>query len=350
MPSAFISYAHEDQEFVLALVQALQRQGMEIRYDTVMLRIGDSLIETISREIHDGDFLIAVVSPASVASSWCQKELSLAMTQGIDKRRVKVLPVRFRGAEMPPMLRDTFWGDADRFSIETLASQLAYAMGEDLAGHGDEAAEGAADAEGVPAHEEIPGDVGVAQIEEVAERTWAVFDAWNGVWHGGGNIRDLLAPQRRLRWALDALPERVREALPLMERIASSKWEEYFENVEADDAERDVSDELNSVRTQVAQGLPIAPRWTIDENLGMVGAGNRDATSYLWRIRRGEQIEPVQIYISGTAMASNNEYLPQEVAQAKETHGRSVVATLLGMDAPPREVSVTTAGISLTMP
>src|SRR5687768_700584 len=58
--SAFISYSHEDHEFVLALVQALQRQGLEIRYDQVALHIGDSLILAISQEIADGDFLIAV--------------------------------------------------------------------------------------------------------------------------------------------------------------------------------------------------------------------------------------------------------------------------------------------------
>jgi hypothetical protein len=34
--SAFISYAHEDQEFVLTLVERLQDQGLDIRYDQVV--------------------------------------------------------------------------------------------------------------------------------------------------------------------------------------------------------------------------------------------------------------------------------------------------------------------------
>jgi len=42
--------------------------------------------------------------------------------------------------------------------------------------------------------------------------------------------------------------------------------------------------------------------------------------------------------------------IKQEVAQAKETEGRSVVVTFLGVDDPPRQVSVTTAGVSTTMP
>jgi hypothetical protein len=55
--SAFISYAHEDQEFVLALVDHLQEQGLDIRYDQVALHIGDSLIRAIPSEIAEGDFL-----------------------------------------------------------------------------------------------------------------------------------------------------------------------------------------------------------------------------------------------------------------------------------------------------
>ena len=49
--SAFISYSHEDQEFMLELVEQLQSQELEIRYDQVVLNIGDSLIERLSEEI-----------------------------------------------------------------------------------------------------------------------------------------------------------------------------------------------------------------------------------------------------------------------------------------------------------
>jgi hypothetical protein len=107
---------------------------------------------------------------------------------------------------------------------------------------------------------------------------------------------------------------------------------------------------LHSVRTQVAQGLPVTRRWTIVADTGEKIPVRRDAVSYLWPIRRGDEERQIQVYISRTALISDDEHLPGEVAQAKATDGRSVVATLVALEDPPEEVMVTTAGISLTLP
>jgi hypothetical protein len=354
MASAFISYAHEDQEFMLTLVEQLHGQDLDIRYDQVVLSIGDSLIEKLSREIDAGDFLVAIISPDSIESNWCQRELALAATQGIDERRVKVLPVKFRGAEMPPMLADTYWADADRHAVETIARQLAAAIRAHLEGADDVAvarrAEDAEEAEGEPAHAETAGVVAVAQVEEVAQRAWDVFDAWTGVWDRGGNIRDLDDPQRRLRWALEVLPERVRGALPVVGHLASSDWAGFFEDYNPAVAETEIRQELIAARTRIAQGLPVSGRWMIVTDHGQVSAGSRDAAAYLWVVRRGEETRRIAVYVGGTVMACDDADLPDEVAAAKNTRGRSALSTLVGLDDPPRELMVTTAGISLTPP
>jgi hypothetical protein len=354
VPSAFISYAHEDQEFVLALIHELEGQGLEIRYDQVVLRIGDSLIRAISEEIANGDFLIAIVSPESVESEWCQKELALAATQGIDERRVKVLPIRFRGADMPAMLRDTYWGDADRDDIPTLARRLAAAMNAQLGGAEEqavvEAAEAVAGGGGQPAHAEVAGDAVVTQLDEVAQKLMDVLHQWAKS-RAGAPTDDLSDKQRRLRWELDSLPDHVRAALPLTVRLAAAEWNEYFRVVEPATAEPELREELRSVRNQVAQGLPIVRRWRIAADYGQVDAGNRDAVAYLWEIARdGDENRRITVYVSGSAMASDNSGLPQEVAVAKDTHGRSALAALVAVDDPPRQVMVSTAGISWMLP
>jgi hypothetical protein len=351
--SAFVSYAHEDQELMLELVEHLRAQDLDIRYDQVVLRIGDSLIQKIAGEIADGDFLIAIISPDSVESGWCQRELSLAATQGIDEKRAKVLPVRFRGAPIPAMLGDTFYGDADRFSVETIAEQLAAAMRAHLEGRDDDAgqeAEAVERAGGEPPHAETVGDATVAQIEEVAQRAWDVFQAWEGVWNDGGNINDLNDPRRRLRWALDQLPGRLRGALPLVEQMANADRDQFFADADLAEVERDMRAELLAVRTRIAQGLPVVGRWLVVGSDGEVSAQGRDATAYHWWLQRGEERKPVTVFISGTAMASANEYLPNEVAAAKNTHGRSVLSQVSGLDDPPKQVSVSTAGIGFGLP
>jgi hypothetical protein len=350
--SAFISYAHEDQEFMLALVELLRAQGLDIRYDQVAVQIGDSLIEKISGEIAEGDFLIAIVSPDSVESGWCQKELSLAATQGINQKRVKVMPVRFRGAQLPEILGGIFYGDADSYPVETLADKLATAIRAHQEGRSGEArreADAVESASGEPAHAEIAGNLLVGQIDEVAHRAWDLFQAWEGVW-GGGNIRDLSDPLRRLRWALDQLPARVRGALPLVETLADAKGDEFFADADLVEFEQDIGAELLAVRTRVAQGLPVVGRWVVVRDLGQVSTGGRDVVAYLWEIQRGEESRQIVVYISDTAMESDDSGLPQEVVAAKNTHGRSVLSNLVGLDDPPAEVMATTAGISLTLP
>ncbi len=127
-PTAFISYSHEDKEFVRALRDDLERRGVRVWMDEAELLVGDSLVQKIGEAIKDNDFVIGIISPASATSAWCAKELSIATTDGINSRRVKVLPVCLDGAKAPHYLSDTVRIDADRESPERVAAELAIAM------------------------------------------------------------------------------------------------------------------------------------------------------------------------------------------------------------------------------
>jgi TIR domain/Helicase associated domain len=127
-PRAFISYSHRDEVFVLALVQRLKEYGIGVWIDRVDLLVGDSLVRRIGDAIHDEDFVVAVISEHSVNSSWCEKELSLAVTHGIQSKQVKVLPVRLDGIALPNFLGDTLWVEADRSDCIAVAAELATAM------------------------------------------------------------------------------------------------------------------------------------------------------------------------------------------------------------------------------
>jgi hypothetical protein len=351
MASAFISYAHEDELFVTTLAEHLQAQQLEIRYDQVALHIGESLTRAISREVTTGDYLVAVISPNWLESPWCQRELELAHTQGINEKRVKVLPIRFRGALLPDMFADTFCPDANVDDIETIARRLAASIRAYEEGRGEEADRDAAQVEGVAAPAHRPGVTVVAiltQLGALAQRVFDVLARWSEL-NRGGNFADVEDAQRRLIWELTGLPEYVRVGLPLTVELARAPVGFFIPQV-FDLVHDHLQDEMNTARTQLAQGLPVPRRWFVDEALGEVDPGGRDAVAYLWQIRRGEETKRIVVYISGTAMASDNAGLPEEVRRAKASNGGSVAATLAAMDDPATEVLMTTAGLRLTLP
>ncbi|MBV8347921.1 MAG: toll/interleukin-1 receptor domain-containing protein [Mycolicibacterium sp.] len=88
--TCFISYSHADKPLAEALSAGLTGAGYQVWIDSGELRIGDSLVAAVSGAIDRVDFLIALVSSTSVKSNWCQKEISLAMTDEIARKGVTV--------------------------------------------------------------------------------------------------------------------------------------------------------------------------------------------------------------------------------------------------------------------
>jgi hypothetical protein len=122
--SAFLSYSRADKPLAHELGHALAQRGVKVWIDELELRSGDSIIERVAQAIADGDFLVAIVSPDSIKSAWCQRELALAATKGIKQKSIVVLPVRYRNATMPAALADRFWLDADTADVVALADRI----------------------------------------------------------------------------------------------------------------------------------------------------------------------------------------------------------------------------------
>lgn len=350
-PGVFISYSHHDQEFVLALVAALKTQGVRVWIDQLELDIGDSLIGRLTEAIVEEDFVVAVVSEHSVDSGWCQKEVALAVTEGINNKQVKVLPVRLGDVEMPAALRDLVWGKADPgVSPADLAAGLARSINRQVSRRngGGTAVEETTPSEAFASTEGLAYDAAAtaAAIDEVYGLLVEVVAQWDRCRSAGGATADLLSVQRPMRYKFDLLPAEVRQALPLVALIAQSEWQDFFRLRDYREMEMEVDEEIRAARSAVAQDLPLVPRWTIVGTDGIVSSGDRDATAYLWWIERGGNSRPVTVFISGSAVASDNAGLPGEVRAAKETEGRSVVVNLLAIDDPPRQLMVSTSGVS----
>jgi hypothetical protein len=116
--SAFFSYSHADAEIARQLAAGIAERGITVWRDEGELRLGDSLIEVISGAIASVDFIIALVSEASVQSKWCREELAQAASKGVESGFPTVLPLRLGDVAMPPTIAHRLWLQVDTENLD----------------------------------------------------------------------------------------------------------------------------------------------------------------------------------------------------------------------------------------
>lgn len=125
---AFISYSHKDKAFVSRLVSDLGSIGAKVWLDLVEMKVGDSMVQKIQDGINDSEWLVIVLSPNSIESSWVNKELSAALVKELEKKSVYILPLLYKECEIPIMLRDKLYADFTQSyeeGLQSLADRIA---------------------------------------------------------------------------------------------------------------------------------------------------------------------------------------------------------------------------------
>jgi hypothetical protein len=107
----FISYSHQDKEFVEKLAAHLVKNNAHVWVDTWELNVGDSIIFKVQEAIQSASALLVVLSNASVQSEWCKKELSAGLMRELEEKKVLVLPIRLDDCEIPLFLREKMYAD-----------------------------------------------------------------------------------------------------------------------------------------------------------------------------------------------------------------------------------------------
>ncbi|MEV6241028.1 toll/interleukin-1 receptor domain-containing protein [Lentzea sp. NPDC051838] len=112
--SMFLSHNAEDKPFVRRLAMDLKAEGVKVWFDEAEIKAGESLLYKIQDGIEEIDYVVAVLSPTSIASSWVQTELEMAMVRQIDERQVRVVPILYRDCAVPLFLRGKLYLDFRR--------------------------------------------------------------------------------------------------------------------------------------------------------------------------------------------------------------------------------------------
>ena len=100
----FLSYARKDHEFALELVQTLRRRGKRVWLDQHVILPAESWVSAVRSGIDAADHFVFLLSPDSVRSGACVKELEWALEQ-----QKRIIPVMCRDVsigEIPESIRD----------------------------------------------------------------------------------------------------------------------------------------------------------------------------------------------------------------------------------------------------
>jgi hypothetical protein len=109
-PPVFVSYAHNDKAAVGTVVKNLKKHSIRVLGDWD-LNVGELLIPRISEFIATAGCVLAILTPAAVASRWVNHELEQAMREELDGHRKRVLPILLIDCELPGFLRGRLFAD-----------------------------------------------------------------------------------------------------------------------------------------------------------------------------------------------------------------------------------------------
>jgi WD40 repeat protein len=109
MPVAFVSYAREDMRFVKALIKALSDAGQDIAWDKEgrAIRPAAPFWPELEAAIRRSGKFIFIISPSSVASRMCRRELDFA--RSLNKQVIPVMRRDVPGLSIPKGLDSANW-------------------------------------------------------------------------------------------------------------------------------------------------------------------------------------------------------------------------------------------------
>lgn len=108
---AFLSHSSKDKPFVRRLAADLVAHGVKVWLNEQRILVGDSIPEKIAQGLAESDFFLIVISRNSVESSWVKRELNSALVHEIERRKVKVMPIRLDDAKVPDSIIDKVYAD-----------------------------------------------------------------------------------------------------------------------------------------------------------------------------------------------------------------------------------------------
>jgi TIR domain len=139
-PDGFVSYSHQDREWVLKLVARLRHgrkdgRPLTIAMDDDLFVPGESLIRQIERSVRTSSQLVCVLSPDYLESDWGRLEAEMKTIDDPSGRKGLLIPILHRNCDVPYFLRLRLAADfRQEQRYEHSLRRLAWALGATLPG------------------------------------------------------------------------------------------------------------------------------------------------------------------------------------------------------------------------
>ena len=131
MADVFVSYSRRDSDFVGRLAEALRARGKDVWVDVEGIRDAEVFPAALRTAVEGADGFVFVISPDSVASSFCEQEVEHALE--LNKRIVPAVVRRVPDEDMPEEIRHRNWipfDDGEDF--DGGVDRVAHALDTDL--------------------------------------------------------------------------------------------------------------------------------------------------------------------------------------------------------------------------
>lgn len=101
----FLSHSSRDKVLARRLAEDLRRHGAAVWLDEEALAPGSRWRRELRRAVVAHDFVVLLISPEAIASTWVAYEIDQALAQGKKEGRVKLVPALVRNCTIPAKLR-----------------------------------------------------------------------------------------------------------------------------------------------------------------------------------------------------------------------------------------------------
>ena len=108
----FVSYGHEDADWVRVLAANLHRTGFDVFLDEWELVGGDRVTGRLEEGIRNSASGVLVVSPHSLSRPWVREEYEALLWHAVQRpEQRRLIPVLYVDAELPEFLANRLWVD-----------------------------------------------------------------------------------------------------------------------------------------------------------------------------------------------------------------------------------------------